>query len=116
LFLFLFLFFAKYLSCIPAFRKKGSKEVKQKKYGDFWSRKKSIWAHLKKCGFSPLRFFFVSLGCFPRIFSIAFLDVSQQGEFKNAIKKIHGKTSAAAKKHSLTQVTFFLGHGAPCRG
>jgi hypothetical protein len=40
--------------------------------------------------------FFARFFC--SIFRIAFLDVSQQGEFKNAIKKERAKLSAAAKK------------------
>jgi hypothetical protein len=60
-------------------------------------------------------FFSPFLGCFARFFVIAFLGVSQEGEFKNAIKKIaeNGKLpavrspqgmpqSAAAKKSTYT--------------
>jgi hypothetical protein len=64
------------------------------------------------------RFFFSPSVGFVRFSFIAFLGVSQQGEFKNAIKKNCAKISSAFKEstHSLTSLFFFFFFAPPLVG
>jgi hypothetical protein len=63
IFIFIFIFIDFFFKGVfGAFRNKGSSKTRK-----IFFPKKSIWAHHKKCGFFPLRFFFTP-GCFVRFF------------------------------------------------
>jgi hypothetical protein len=99
-FIFLFYFFIHFLSRFWAFRNKGSSQTRKRTFGIWAYQKKS-----KKCGSPPVFFLtppspsFVLVGFF-----IAFLGVSQDGEFKNTTKKSQNFFRGCSRQKALTHL------------
>jgi hypothetical protein len=106
------LIFLIFLSRVWAFRNKGSSKTQKRKTK---VPKKSISGHHKKCGFCPLRSFFL-----PRLFCSCFFPsrvwaFRKKGEIKNATKKNTENVPQLPKK-ALIYFLIFFPSMAPLKG